>query len=54
MEAGAADALRAQGLWDAVPLVSGTVTRDEAMREPARVLEEAVARTIVEAASDEG
>ncbi|MBV9848624.1 MAG: glycerate kinase [Armatimonadetes bacterium] len=46
VEDGAAARLRAQGLWDAVPLVSGPVTQEEAMREPARVLEEAVARVI--------
>ena len=42
VEDGAAAALRAQGLWDAVPLVSATVTQAEALRDPARVLEEAI------------
>ena len=46
VEAGAADTLRVQGLWDVVSLVSDTVTPDEAMHEPARVLEEAVSRTV--------
>ena len=47
VEEGAADALRAQGLWDAVPMVAGAVPLDEAMQEPARVLEDAVARKVL-------
>ena len=42
----AAELLREQGLAQAVPLVAGSVTTEEALRQPGRVLEEAVARTI--------
>jgi glycerate kinase len=42
----AAATLVGQGLMDAVSLVSNDVTLEEALRDPARVLEEAVARTM--------
>lgn len=38
----ASAALRAQGLVQAIPLVAGLVTLEDALREPGRVLEEAV------------
>jgi glycerate kinase len=44
IEASALETLCRQGLVDAVPMVSGTVTLDMALAEPARVLEETVAR----------
>ena len=47
VEDGAREALREQGLWDAIPMVSGDVTLEEAMRAPARVLEDVVARTML-------
>ena len=44
---GAAEAeLRAQGLTQAFPMVSGSVTLKEALREPGRVLEETVLRAL--------
>ncbi|BDI29299.1 glycerate kinase [Capsulimonas corticalis] len=46
VEESAAAALIAQGLTDAVSLVGGGVTREEALRDPARVLQETTARTM--------
>ncbi len=48
VEADALAALRLQGLADAVPMVSGPVTLAEALAEPARVLEETVARALAD------
>ena len=42
VDAAASALLQAQGLTQAVPLVTGSVTLQEALREPGRVLEEAV------------
>lgn len=44
VEDGAADSLRAQGLADAIAMVSNGITVQEALRTPARVLEDTVAQ----------